>query len=307
MFRARYLVLTVILVVLIWIVIDKPSVSNEEAIRITKGYCQKMGVASDPWDGEPWVLARKNGMFISDKIIEVVVGKRKYFKIIATVDCVDKQVTQFINSGIKEKVFGKYKIDRDNRKPRKWPTFLPESRAKEIIFALADKIYLPKDIELSKVQINEEDGTWNAAWIRKHNGYVYEENYVCISIMAVDGEFYSYVKRFQGKPCSTEVKITKEEAIQKGWKKVSNYLDYVKLGYEVESAELKIVQPNAFFGFVLPMWKSKKSRLAWVINYAPKKPLGDSKRMETGYHDRFVIKIDADNKSFLGGVTGMYR
>jgi hypothetical protein len=204
-------------------------------------------------------------------------------------------------------MFRKYNIERDSRKPRKWPPFLPESRAKEIIFALADKIALPNDVELSKVQINDDDGTWNAAWIRKHNGYVYEENHVRISIMAVDGEFYSYVKRFQGKPCPTEVKVTKEEAIEKGWKKVSSYLDYVKLGYEVESAELKIVQPNAFLGFVIPMWKSKNSRLAWVINYAPKKPLDDNKRMESGYHDRFVIKIDAANKSFLSGVTGMYR
>lgn len=265
-------------------------------------------------DGEPWVLtSRREHLMWNKKIKEVVVGRRGDFKLSADIDCSSTEVVALYRHDIVSKVFRKYNISRDNRKERNWPMLLSESKAKEIILSYANKIGLPKDVELSNIELDKQyNGTWTAYWKRKCNGFAYEDDSFFIAIMAIDGEFYSYGKFFLGKPCPTKVKVTKEEAIAKGWDKISKYFDSskwekLKNEYEVKSTELKIVQPNVFLGFVIPIWKSENSRLAWVINYAPIIPPDDNKRIEIGYHDRFVIKIDAATKRFLGGETGAYR
>ncbi len=78
----------------------------------------------------------------------------------------------------------------------------------------------------------------------------------------------------------------------------------------MKSVELKIVQPNVFLGYVIPIWKSKNSRLAWVVEYElrgePDPMKYENKRADFNYHDKFVIKIDAATKKFLGGETGIY-
>jgi hypothetical protein len=294
------------------------SASDKMAIELTKQFCDKMNIInnSDP------IIHNDNSGKLSfalriDRLLrdinkdkEVIVGKSGDFEHDFLINN-NNEIVRYTHSTVIPKMFKKYKIERDNRKPRNWPPLLSEDKAKELIFTYANKIGLPKDVVFSRMMLDlENSGTWIAFWVRTLNGYPYEEDRLSIAITAVDGELYSYGRYFVGKPCPTEVTVTKEEAVAKGWDKVGSYLDYGKRDnlqkdYYVKSTQLKIVQPNTFLGFVVP-WKSSRSRLAWVITYELNYN-DEKKRIEVGYHDRFVIKIDAANKSFLGGVTGMYK
>lgn len=152
------------------------------------------------------------------------------------------------------------------------------------------------------------DKTYNGAWIghwkRVHNGYLYENDSLSVAIMAINGEFYSYAKHFLGKPCSTDVKIPKDRAIEVSRGKVSDLLrgDMAKKhlqDFVVTSSELKIIQPNTIFGFLTP-FHSTDSRLAWVVTYSL--PSNDLKLAEeVNFSDKFVIKVDAATGKVIGG------
>lgn len=320
----KIIIITSIISVLLVIIVINPNhcnMSDKDAVLASKQFLIKTGM---PYKAEPcvvnydnnvnktWLLSILFWLDPSDKdgkhLVVKGAGNEQYY---ITVNC-GQEITKYRNPGLRTEILRKYSISTDNRKPRKWPPLLSEYKAKEIAVSYANKIGLSKEVIFSRMWLDlDHDGTWTAFWNRTFNGYPYEDDSLRIEIMAIEGEFYLYGKRFLGKPCPTEVKVTKEEAIAKGWKKIAKYFDTGKWGklkneYEVKSAELKIVQPNTFLGFVVP-WKSKNSRLAWVIKFAPKIPPDDKKRIEIGYHDRFVIKIDAATKSFLGGETGMFK
>lgn len=280
------------------------TLTDKEAIQITKKFCGMMNVAID---SEPWVLGkRREHLIMFDQVKEVVVGPRGSFTVSVDVNCNNKEVLRFDHLKVRDQEFAKYNIPVDNRKPRNWPTLLTENKAKEIAYSYANKIGLPQDVVFSRMSLDKTyNGTWNAHWQRIHNGYPYEDGSLTISVMAIDGEFYSYGKFFQGKPCPTDVKVSKEKAIEVGRNRVLKMLPDDKANkhikdYVVTSSELKIVQPNAIFGFITPFhWAN--SRLAWVVTYT----LGDTNNFKSvedvNFADRFIIKIDAATGSVIGG------
>lgn len=271
--------------------------SDNKALQIANRFCQSLniGIVSNPIVSEELFQRIKRVMYLRNGRPEVS----------ADINCVNKDVVSFVNHKARDEVFMKYNIPIDNRKPRTWPALLPESKAKEIAFSYASKIGLPQDVVFSHMTLDKiYNGAWIAHWQRIHNGYLYEDDSLSVGIMAIDGEFYSYGKFFRGKPCPTDVKISKERAIEVGRRKLYGLLQDDKAkkhlhDYVVSSSELKIVQPNAVFGFLTPFHRSN-SRLAWVVTYSL--PSNDLKLEEdVNFADKFVIKVDAATGKFIGG------
>ena len=319
--------LTIVTALVIAIYFLYHHISDDEAVKIASTFLTKAGI---PYSSQPHIEnLKKPEMPFFFNVLDFVLGNIVFNhnngkKVIVGEELKEdhylsindsKEVGYYSNRKIEKEVYKKYNISPDNRKPRNWPTLLTESKAKELAVYYANKIGLPKDVEFSQMYLNlQYNGTWDATWIRKLNGYPYEGDSCHVSIMAIDGELHSYNKRFSGKPCPTVVKVTKEEAIEKGWEKVTSIFNSekskkVKNEYDVTSSELMIVQPNVFLGRVIPnvFWKSKNSRLAWVIRYRLKaEPTVngyESKLYQFGHHGDFKIYVDAANKRILGGET----
>jgi len=318
---------TIVTILVIALYFNFSHVSDREAVKIASDFLTKAGVQLSttphveklnkpdmPFYFEVFDFVLQNIVFRHSGGKKIIVGeelKEDHYLSISD----SKEVAYYSNRKIEKEVFKKYNISPDNRKPRNWPTLLTESKAKEFAVFYANKIGIPKDVEFSQMYLNlQYNGTWDAVWRRKLNGYLYERDSFHVSVMAIDGELYSYNKNFTGKPCPTEVRVTKEDAIEKGWKKVASYFnseksEQVKNEYEIISSELMIVQPNVFLGMVIPkvFWQSKSSRLAWVIKYKlkvePTVNEYESKLYRFGYHGDFTIYVDAATKSILGGET----
>jgi hypothetical protein len=279
------------------------NVSDKEAIALAKAFCNKMGVNCSQ---EPWIFDTDFVLPIKNSKVKMVDFGKNDKDISISISCHNKEVCFFANWKIKKSVFKKYNISSIiTNEPRKWPPLLPESKSKEIIFTIANKIGLPSDVEFSKLSLDKYYGYWIGYWTRKHNGFPYELDFIEIKILAIDGEFYVYRKWFFGKPCPTEVKITKEEAIKEGWRQVTRVFTKVdwknhKDDYRVKSAELKIVQPNVISG-QFSSFLSTNSRLAWVLIYGLKEQPDERKLQEVDYMEQMTIKIDAATKEFLGG------
>lgn len=278
--------------------------TDEEALNSAKNFCKKMGVL---YLQEPWVLRTQYSWSIDNsEVKDVEFGKRGDYKISVDVNCATKEAEAFFNWDIERYVRKKYKISPITTEPRNWPPFLSEDKAKKKIFVIAEKIGLPPDVEFSRLGLNKENGYWGGSWIRKHNGFPYEEDKIRIEIMAVDGEFFSYYKKYYGKPCPTDVKVSKEEAIEQGWSEISRLFGKIvywvkyQREYEIKSVELKIIQPNTLAGQITRQ-NSTESRLAWVIDYGLKTPPTPKKLKEVNYLQLIRIKIDAATKKFLGG------
>jgi hypothetical protein len=130
--------------------------------------------------------------------------------------------------------------------------------------------------------------------------------------MAVNGEFLGYSKVYGGKPCPTKVKVSREEAVAKGWHRAASLFgsDIWKNNYKyykLRKAELQIVHPNRIFGRLVPIWKSRDFRLAWVIDFGLAEEAGEEKLMELGFHHRMLYKIDAATGKVIGGSDGRCR
>lgn len=322
--KITYTVSVTIIVIMAVIAINPNhcKLPDQVAVDISKEFIRKMKIrhVAEPavvdYDknlNKNWLLSVYVWFSPGDKYGKtVVITNNNHTEQEITVSC-ERDITYFCDTELNRRIFQKYNISSNNRIPRKWPPLLSEKKAQQIATSFASNLGPLKDMEFSKMRLDLNlNGTWVACWKRTLNGYPYEDDLLSIEIMAIDGELYRYEKRFLGKPCPTEVKVSKEDAISQAWKKASSYFsnskwEKIQNEYEVKSADLKIIQPNAFFGFVMPMWKSKYSRLAWVITLAPKIEPDDKKRLEIGYHDQFIIKIDAADNRFLGGVTGIYR
>lgn len=277
------------------------SLSDEEAISITKGFCNKIGIT---YSHDPLVTGSSyRWVSLNGKVKDVGFGEIGNWEASSSVSCCKKEVVYFNDSKIDRLVYKKYNIPSITTEPHNWPPFLSEKKAKEIISTIAEKIGLPPDAELYSLSLDDKNGYWNAYWKRKQNGFFYEMDNVFIAIMAVDGEFNRYSKFYWSEPCeTTAIKISKEDAIAEGWKQAAKYYDQAdwekyKDAYKVESAELLIVQPNVLFGTAVYWWYSSKSRLAWVIDYRLKQPIKNRRHL----HESILIKIDAVTKKYLGG------
>jgi hypothetical protein len=279
------------------------NITDTDAIAAAKSFCSKMGIS---FSQEPWVLStNSSSRYDSFETKEVAYGERGDFKGFITVNCDNSEVNSYMNSELRNRVRKKYRISSITTEPRNWPPFLSEKKAKEKIFSIAKKIGLPSDVEFSQLGNDNENGFWGGNWIRKHNGYPYEKDRISIEIMAVDGEFFSYNKIYHGKPCPTDVKVKKEEAIKDGWQQIERLFSQVdwkkhKKEYVVKSSDLKIVQPNSLAGQIVRR-HSKESRLAWVLVYGLKERPSRDKLSEINYLQNIEIKIDAGSRKFLGG------
>lgn len=299
------------MIVLIAIFLITNHISSKNAINTAKLFCAKAGLHLRQEPSVEFLMPTLLGdSFALTKSVVITDENGNDGSVLIYFN--NKNSIRYINHGIRSKASKKYKLPLVGTDPLTYPDFLPESKAKKNIFNISDKIGIPDDFEFTEIRLNKMQGTWYGLWTRKYSGFAYENDSILIQIMAMEGEFYTFSKTCLGSPCLVDVKVTKEEAIAKGWEKIGKYFDdekwkTLKKEYEVKAAELKIIQPNVFLGFVISMWKNSDSRLAWVIEYAPIKEPDADKRLEIGYHDRFVIKIDAATKDFLGGITGMYK
>lgn len=279
------------------------NVSDDNAIKIFKTFCNKIGIKRE---AEPWVLRTyKDNIFFGNKLKQVVIGNKGSFKQTIEIACSNKDIVGCSDLEQRNRVFRKYNIKVNDPKGSSWPQFLSEDQASRTLLSFAAKIGLTKDVEHPEIILDRKNCEWIAKWKRSYNGFPYENDIIRLDIMAVDGSFYSYGKHFVGRPCPTEVKISEEQAIEIGRNKVLNTLVDAKAkkhirDYVVSSSQLKIIQPNAVFGFFTPYYRSK-SRLAWVVTYS----LRDNNNLKLGedvnFADRFVIKIDAATGKVIGG------
>lgn len=307
--NSSFLIAAIVMVGLVFIInsIFGCHLSDKQAVTLARDFCSKLGIICSE---EPQVLGshfNSYGLMLNTKVKEVSFDD---VTMRISVNCSNREVAGCLNQDIERQIRRKYRISYSKSEPHTWPPFLSEDKAKEMIFSIAEKIGLPQGAEFSRMTLNEERGLWAGYWIRKHNGFRYDRDSIGISIMAVDGEFVSYHKSFLGMPCPTDVRLTKEEAIEAGWKQVEKYLGTerwtkYRSAFEVKSADLLIVHPTIWEGMVVPPWYSTKSRLAWHIVYGLKSR-DDRMRIAVGFKTRMTLEIDAATKKFLS-VHGIFE
>lgn len=300
--KTRKLITLVFLLVYIQLLPGTASgcnVSDEAAIASAKSFCKKVGIS---FSREPSVTGVNESIIDGSSLTkQIEFGEKGNSKGSINVSCVTKDVQYYFNSELRDYVRKKYKIPSVTSEPHNWPPFLSEDKAKKIMFSVAKRIGLPPDVEFSQLSIDKENGKMSGKWVRKHNGYPYAGDGIRVEIMAVDGEFVFYSKNYSGKPCPTEIKVSKKEAIKESWRQIerlfgeSSGWNRHEDDYEIKSAELKIIQPNVLDGRMVSR-RSTESRLAWVIEYK----LKNRGRREDSLLS-ITIKIDAGTKKFLGG------
>lgn len=275
------------------------SVTDAEAISIAKNFCKKVSIS---FSREPSVRRIKESSIDGKAIAkQIEFGERGDSKGAIDVSCSNNEVLYYQNWELRNNVRKKYRIPSVTTEPHNWPPFLSEEKSKKIMTSIANKVGLPSDAEFSSLDIDRVNGQMSGKWVKKYKGFPYEGDGIRIGIMAVDGEFVSYSKSYYGKPCPTEVNVSKPEAIKEGWKQIerlfSGQADWNRHedDYEIKSAELKIVQPNVLAGRIVSR-RSPQSRLAWVIEYKLKDKLKQADSLLL-----IKIKIDAGTKKFLGG------
>ena len=281
-YNLMILIAAVVALLILWF----SGISDKEAIEIAKRFYQKTGVCvtSEPWVASHWLIELMTGQK------EVVVGER------------EKRFSRLTLSTKTEEV-ASFTLLQWKKAAAEKQVALSESEAKEAIFGLASRIGLPGDFELKTITLDKKDSLWGGIWKRKYRGYPFEKDLISIGIREGDGEFFSYWKSSSGRPCPTDVAVTREKALELARNKVYSLLADERShlqDYVVSSPELKIVQPNAIFGWLTPYHRAN-SRLAWVVMYT----VIDSKQALTignaNFSERFVIKIDAATGKVIGG------
>lgn len=202
----------------------------------------------------------------------------------AAADCIffiitekSKEVEIYENAALYEFYRKKYWSGKFGRAV--WPEYITEEKAKKVFDSIGNKLKIPLDMVFEKIMKNkkgidnQEIGLWSAIWLRKKNGYKYEGDAISMSIMGATGEFVAYSKTYRGVPTSTEMNISKEEAIEIGWRKLQKYFTWkmqrigekARVLYAVD-AEPLIIQTGPF-GPGFKLIKIEGSKLAWVIRY----------------------------------------
>jgi len=296
--RYIYVALAVCLLIIAFATqINKCKLSDNDAINIAKLFYNNMSIG---YASEPFVKSKNiTELFEFGTNSKIVVVGDSDNKII--INCSNNNVEYFINTNILHLAQTKYTFLINNKLVLKWPSFLSEQNAIEIIMSYAKRIGLPQDFECSKINLDKYKGMWTARWKRKFNGIEFEDDYIILSIMATDGELYGYTKWEKGEQCSTEPKVSKAEAIGFANKKFAEYFskdtwDKNKDKFEVKSAELKIVQDKSNLKRILSL--PNKSRLAWVVVFDTKKEM-DRETIGILKEDLSFIRIDAATKEIL--------
>jgi hypothetical protein len=302
--KYKIIIIAAVIILLVMVLLSISSIncnlSDKEAIEISKSFYNMMGIRDN---SDPFVANKSISELIvfGSKSKLVVVGDTHKYKMLTDIGCKNKDIIHFSNNELRESLHNRYSVTVDGKRVLKRPPFLAEEKAQDIILSYGSKIGLPNDVEYSGISLDKSNGIWTARWKRKFNGYVYDDDYIVISIMAVNGDLYGFTKWLKGKPCSTEVKVSNTEAIIVANKEFANYFnkdtwEKNKDKFEVKSAELKIVQDKSILKRILSL--NGKSRLAWVIVFDTK-PGFETRTIGIIKKDVSIIRIDAVNKKVL--------
>jgi len=242
--------------------------SDAEAISIAKDFSSKLNT---PFIFEPVVRNADHSWWLNSepRVKEVTFNRRESSELEFKINCATKQVVAYYNWKIRRQVREKYNISNVTTEHHNWPGFLSKVKAKEILISISNKLEIPTSLYFNDLSLDKDNGFWSGWWVRKYKGYSFESDGAGISIAAVDGEIVSYGLSLVGEPCPTEVKISKEQAIEESLMhasalfKAATWAKY-KDQFDVVSAELKIVQPTIFHSWSFP-WYSTSSRLAWKV------------------------------------------
>lgn len=203
-------------------------------------------------------------------------------------------------------------------------TFIIKENAIRIINSIIANAEVPNDYFFYAIVKDGISGTklphWTAYYKKMRGGYPYERDSIEVSINGYTGELMSYTKIDRGTPCSTNVKIDKETAINLGWIQVRKIVGEKmwpskQNRYVLKSAELLIVQPIFHIGFLFDIEYAKSnSRLAWVIQYSidpnwtnnvSKEILADHLKLSKAWKEAgsppssLKLKIDAESGKLL--------
>jgi hypothetical protein len=288
------------------------TVTDEEAIITARRLSQKLGLElTDKLvvKSTPILLTLFAGDDVKNAKLIYSTNKNK---LIAMVSRKNKEVTTLTNPDAMERVLNKLGPEYRKTLPPFWnkdkpELFIDESKAKSLLLGLSNQIGLPGDIESPVISLNKDYGLWTARWQRKYNGYLFDKDYISISVNAVSGEFEGYTKSFNAEPCQIEVKTDKNMAIETAYKKFINYFpsdewEKNKDKFELVSAELRIVKPDEYWQRLIP-FSSAKTRLAWVVVFDVKKGQ-ETKTIGVLNKDKSIICVDAaSNKIFASEIN----
>lgn len=270
--------------------------TDEEAIVIAKNFYSKMGVVYSSEhlrvkDEQAFSLFKEN----TKKIIAADDSDNKF---VTKIDCKNKELVHFSNTGLLESVWKRYTVKMTNAQKIRWTSFIDEKKAKEILMLLAKKLSLPDDAEFSGLKLDNKDGMYIGKWKKKYRGFSYEQDYITIWILAANGEFYAYNKNIEKIPYLPEVKITRSEAIKIAQNEFKNYFNQTQWTknkdiFEIKSAELYFSKE---YGFLSSDFK--QPRLVWVVVLDAKEGMGRD-TVQILIKDKSVIKIDPSTGKVL--------
>jgi hypothetical protein len=228
-------------------------------------------------------------------------------KLLAFVSSKNREVTQLNNPEAMDGVLDKLGPEYRKTLPPFWKKdkpelFMEENQARKILLELANKIGLPSDVEGPEILLNKDYGHWIAKWKRKYNGYTFDKDYVSVSIIAVNGEFDGYSKSYKAQPCPTDVKIQRQQAVEKAFKVFVEYFpkdkwEKNKDKFELISADLRIVKPDEYWRRLTPFGDAE-SRLAWVVVFDVKKGQ-ETETIGVLNKDKSIINVDAATARIL--------
>ncbi|MBI5632553.1 MAG: hypothetical protein HZA15_03645 [Nitrospirae bacterium] len=146
---------------------------------------------------------------------------------------------------------------------------------RQSLLSIAEKIQIPSDMVIDRIEKEKGEGIWNAYFIRKRNGYNYQFDKIKIGVWDKTGEIAFYSKVYMGTECSTEVKIKEHEALQSAWN-IFTKLIFGEVYKQADSlygarAKLLIIQPDhprhpTEGDKLIGPTTQRSSRLAWVIS-----------------------------------------
>ncbi|MFA7061105.1 MAG: hypothetical protein WC156_09825 [Pedobacter sp.] len=297
-FKQKLFLLAVVLISSLIIIynIHKSDISSIESVKYL---CNKLDIDNK----SELSVHRKNiiesmAYGINSKLIYSVNTRNR--DIFAIYDCNSRMVTDFSND--KEDRLLKDIVKNNNNISTK---FSSENAARAILSSIYAKLDLPSNLELATVTLDNTNAEWIARWIHKLHGIDYENDYVIITISAVNGELLGFSRRITNNECKTNAKITRKEAIDTAYKKFSNSFPkdlWAKNNdkFEVKSAELKIVEVKLLFNKIFNTLFSRpyEVKLAWVVEFDTKKGM-ENKTIFVIKNDVSFIRVDALTNNIL--------
>lgn len=266
----------------------KYDLSEKEAIELATSFARKVRLE----DRHPFSVKDK-----TSKTIGLSTGKDKLFAVVS------KKNKEVIQLGDAEPVEQARELLHTGKwKGKSTALFIDAGRAKASLMEIATQIGLPGDTVVSGISLDKYSGLWTAKWTRRYEAYVFNDDYIIISISAVSGDFCNYIKKYETEDFSTKVELSQEEAIKIGLDSFSDYFtkdawEKNKEKFEVKTAELRIVKPDESWKHFIPFYRPR-ARLAWVLILDAKEGEG---RNTVGIliKDKSTLIIDAASGNIL--------